>query len=94
MPTKVVAAEAVYLDPSDCDSIVAYKILWEKYSDEANEATLNATVTLSDCSRSVDWYFGNKSESGGVVKIDKVIDALIAFRKKFVVEAKKDPKIQ
>lgn len=93
METKVVAAVAVYLDPSDCDSIVAYKILWEKYSEEA-DAKLNATVTLSDCSRSIDWYFGNKSESGGVVKIDKAIDALIAFRKKFVAEVKKDPKIQ
>lgn len=93
MPSKVVMAEALYIDPADCDSLVAYKIIWEKYSDDA-EVALRATMTLTDCSRKIDWYFDAKSESGGVAKIDKAIAALTAFKKKFVAELKKDSKSQ
>lgn len=93
MPSKVVVAEATYIDPADCDSLVAYKIVWESYDSEL-PPTLRATVTLTDCSRSIDWYFGNGDTKRAIEKIDTAIRALTAFKKKFAVELKKDPKLQ
>jgi hypothetical protein len=80
---KVWAAEAGYLDPVDCDSFIAYKVVRSLY--------LTACVTLSDCTRSIQWYFGDSKDS--IYKIDKAITLLQGF-KKSLVEAQKHKEVK
>lgn len=68
----VVASRAEFIDPSDCDSIVGYKII--------NSEKPWGQVTLTDCGRKIDWQFyeGETPDS----KIDKAIAMLVEFRDK------------
>ena len=72
---KVYAAEATYLDPADCGSIVAYEI------HEHRSRGFSAMIDLSDCSRKIQWYF---SEPTGVRKIDKALQVLQNFRREYI----------
>lgn len=78
---KVHAAESVYIDPADCDSKVSYKITGD--SEDEGER-VSATVQLSDCNRTIDWYFNARNENS-ISKIDNAIKALTQFRKAYSV---------
>lgn len=67
----VVASRAEFIDPSDCDSIVAYKII--------NSENPWGEVTITDCSRKIDWQF---YEGTADSKIEKAIAMLVEFRDK------------
>lgn len=68
---KIHAAEAVWLDPLECDSTIAYKVITRRRGPWA-------TVQLADCQRKIEWYFtGDKK---GLAKLDKAIAALQACR--------------
>lgn len=81
--SKVYAAEAVYIDPVDCDSIVAYKIT-------RSGSYLNGSVKLTDCSHSISWYFNGNPDA--VTKIECAIKALTAFKDTLVLAQIDNPK--
>lgn len=74
LAAKVYASRVEYVDPADCGSTIGYRIHGRRY--------LSADVELSDCNRMINWYFNN--EDGGLAKIDRAIEILIAFRNDFV----------
>lgn len=71
---KVYAAASLYLNPTDCDSTISYKVI-------RTPRRLYCNMQLTDCNRKIEWYFPN--EVGSVKKIDTVIAALQDFRKAF-----------
>lgn len=73
---KVIASFSTYLSPLNCDSTVSYKVI-HQYN------RLSGTVTLADCNRKIDWFFGSSPNS--VTKIDTAIGALQDFRSELVV---------
>lgn len=81
--------DAAYIDPTDCDSQVSYKINLNEYKhdDGTVKKSINATVLLSDCSRRIDWYFGETDQS--LEKIEKAIEMLSAFRRLLRQESRK-----
>lgn len=77
----------VYLDPSECGSEVGYYITTSDYTDKKTgktEYSINATVSLADCNRKIDWSF----HSEAVDKIDEAIAMLQEFRKKYLTAKK------
>lgn len=78
-PAKVYAAQAAYLDPANCDSIVGYTI--------GSRTRLSATVDLSDCTRKIQWYFTN--DDAGLRKIDTALHLLSSFKRDFLMAQKK-----
>ena len=80
-----VAEKSIYLDPCDCDSVVSYKVIYEIYGKA--DKHLRGTFSLSDCSRKIDWYFGNNNQRS-VEKIDKAILMLREFRAAYIRELK------
>jgi hypothetical protein len=73
-------SDAIYIDPTNCDSQVSYKINYVEYGEGADKKkSLNASVLLSDCSRRIDWYFNGDEDS--LEKIDKAIGMLNVFRR-------------
>ena len=76
--TKVIAAYSTYIDPSDADSTVSYKIV--------RGVRLWGDVCLTDCNRKINWSFYNDPLS--VKKIDTVIKTLQDFRTAFVAAQK------
>lgn len=66
---KVLGCEIHYLSPENCDSTIGYSITKGKY--------LHATVKLSDCSRSIEWYFDRYEP---ISKVDVAIQTLQNFR--------------
>lgn len=78
--TRIVhVARAEYLEPSDCDSVIGYKI--------TTRGRLSASMCLSDCNRKIDWYFDTYRGSDPLKKIDKLLSIVTTFRKDFI-EAK------
>lgn len=67
---KVIATNSAYLDPLYCDSTISYKII-------DGSQRIWGSVQLADCSRKIDWYFGNDNP---VDKIEKAIALLEEFR--------------
>ena len=47
-----------YLDPMSCGSMIAYHI-------NGRKTYFDATITLTDCSRKIDWEFDNSMQSVG-----------------------------
>lgn len=72
--SKVHAAASTYIDPLNCDSTVSYKIV-------TSNSRLWGSVQLADCTRKIDWYF--RADRTSLVKVDRVIEALQAFRAEF-----------
>ena len=68
---KIHAAEAIWLDPLDCDSTVAYKVVTRNRGPWAS-------IQLADCQRKIEWYI--KGDKKGLAKLDKAIAALQACR--------------
>lgn len=68
---RIYAAEAVWLDPLECDSTIAYKVI-------RRSRRAWATVQLADCQRKIEWYFS--SDKNGLAKLDKAIATLQACR--------------
>jgi len=79
-PRKIYATNSKYIDPFDCSSKVSYKVL-------GHGLYMNGEVELSECTRSITWYFTNDSDA--VQKIDNAIKELMDFRNAFV-KAQKD----
>lgn len=54
--------DSAYIDPTECDSQVSYKInlTEDEQKDGSIKKRINAYILLSDCSRKIDWYFGNE----------------------------------
>lgn len=63
-----------YLNPGGCGSTLGYSIYRRRH--------LSGQVDLADCNRKIEWYFYNDAES--LMKIDKAIEILQAFRTDFV----------
>lgn len=68
---SVLAVGSAYLDPIECDSTISYKVIH-------GSRRLWANVQLSDCSRKIEWYFGN--DKTALAKADKAIEILQEFR--------------
>lgn len=68
---KVVATNSAYIDPLGCDSTISYKVI-------DGSMRVYGTVQLADCSRKIEWHFGNEPLS--VAKITNAIDLLDEFR--------------
>ena len=66
---KVLASEIHYLDPADCGSVIGYAIVRGR--------RLSASVTLSDCNRQIEWWFGKDVP---LAKVDIAISTLQNFR--------------
>ena len=81
-PKVVHAAKSEYIDPTDCGSMVSYRITSEGYFD--------ASVDLSDCGRKITWSF----EPEDVEKIDLAISMLSDFRKELIKAGKRWNKIE
>lgn len=79
----VYATRAEYIDPLDCDSIIAYSITRRRRQ-------LNSSINLSDCNRKIMWYF--EDDQSSIKKIDKVIELLTSFRREFVSARAKSKK--
>ena len=77
---KIYGTGSNYIDPVHCDSTVSYKVVGQR-------SYLESSVTLSDCSHKIEWYFANRKDS--IEKIDIAINMLSNFKKVFV-KARKD----
>jgi hypothetical protein len=73
---KVYAARGEYLDPADCDSMISYSI--------TSRRRLAASIHLTDCHRSIIWYFDNFPGNRSLAKIDKAIEMFTGFRQSLV----------
>ena len=76
--SKLIAANIVQIDPINCASTVSYRIVEESYG-------LESSVTLTDCTDTITWYFG---KSSGPDKIDIAIKMLQEFKKKHALAIK------
>jgi hypothetical protein len=72
----------IWIDPENCGSEIGYHIHVEEYEpkDKPPQYSLQASVVLSDCTRKIDWAFCNDQ----LDKIDKAIEMLVEFRKKYL----------
>jgi len=70
-------AHSVYIDPIHCDSTVSYKVVEQGLEDKRYAS---GEVKLSDCTRTISWYFGDGEHEESLAKINRAIDALKAFR--------------
>jgi hypothetical protein len=68
---KIHAAEAVWLDPLNCDSTIAYKVVTRSRGPWAS-------IKLSDCEHKIEWYC--KADKEGLAKLDRAIAALHTCR--------------
>lgn len=89
MSDTILFHDAAYIDPTDCDSQVSYKIKIEEYKKEDGtiKKNISASVLLSDCSRRIDWYFSDSE--GSLEKIEKAIEMLSIFRRLLRQESRK-----
>lgn len=81
-PDTVYATKAAYIDPIECGSTVAYKIVSTSYFD--------ATIDLTDCGHKITWSF----QPEDVEKIDAIIDIFTEFRKELNKAAKAWAKLE
>lgn len=79
---KVIVSEAAYIDPAHCDSVISYKVV--------NRTNLYGSVKLTDCNRSIEWYFNDSQES--VEKIERAILQLDKFRTALIEARNNKPK--
>lgn len=89
MPKKIKTV-CVPLDPDDCGSVihgyVRFPELYQRnYGKKLWEMEYNATVSLSDCNRVINWSL-NGTDELNIEKLDRAISALTDLRK-FMVEA-------
>ena len=80
---KLYAMDSKLVDPLNSGSLISYKICGYKYN-------LESTITLSDCSTMITWYF---KDEHGIEKIDTIIKMLTEFRTEYLKaseEYKKD----
>jgi hypothetical protein len=66
---KVLASEIHYLDPADCGSTIGYAVVKGR--------RLSASVTLSDCNRQIEWWFGKDVP---IAKVEIAIQTLQNFK--------------
>lgn len=69
---KVLSQNVQYIDPTDCGSMVGFRIVDEDY----DTPSIQATITLTECSRMVSW--GISCDDAGLKKISAAIDVLQA----------------
>lgn len=67
---KVIAHNATYLEPLNCDSTVSYKII------ESGKRVWGS-IQLADCQRKIEWYF---SDTESLDKVDSALKILTEFR--------------
>lgn len=63
---EAVSSRAVFIDPADCDSIVAYKIV--------NPESPWGQVTITDCSRKIDWQFHEDTDPDKIAKAIQILE--------------------
>lgn len=77
--SKVVASNSTYIDPLNCDSTVSYKII------KRGSSRAWGSVQLSDCTRKIEWYFGNDQPvdkiNNAIAVLEEFRDALVKIRK-------------
>lgn len=84
---SVIVATPNFIDPADCNSTVSYKII------NGRRGYVWGSVVLSDCNRSIEWYFSaGTSRGGSTEKIDNAIQALQAFREAWADANKPKPR--
>lgn len=83
----------IFIDPPNCGSSVGYRMYVESREVNAGPPSavytthsLEATVTLTDCNRLIDWsfYWGGDTNDDNVAKIDAAIALLQEFRAEYV----------
>ena len=79
----MVTESGCFIDPLSCGSTILYRIY---DSDNYSHSEFSGSISLSDCSRSIQWEFGTDKES--FEKIDRAISALKGFRKGLVIAKK------
>lgn len=83
-PTEILAVKSEWIDPTDCGSIIGYRIY-------RSDKYLTASMTLSDCHRIIEWWFNSDSPEitkNSLEKIDNAIRILTEFKKEFVKATK------
>jgi hypothetical protein len=83
-PAVVYGTGHRFLDPMNCGSTIAYRIIRDDWED------FSADVTLTDCNRKIEWHFDNQDTA--VEKIDNAIEALHEFRKAFIAGRRQNHK--
>lgn len=82
--TKILAVKSEWIDPSDCGSIIGYRIY-------RSGEYLTASMTLSDCHRIIEWWFNSdtpQATQNSMDKINNVIRLMTEFKKEFVKATK------
>lgn len=91
-------AKAVMIDPESCDSTVVIKFAAPKIKQHKSRMLLadedgdgrffvgyDAKVSLSDCTRWIEWDFRSYTKPGyNIAKLDNAIKALSEFRRELV----------
>lgn len=81
-PVQLFFVESVHIDPLHCNSTISAKIVGQG-------TYLDATITMTDCGRKIDWEFDESEDS--LSKVDATIIAFMNF-KKALVKARKEYK--
>ncbi|HZC81140.1 MAG TPA: hypothetical protein VE222_05385 [Nitrospiraceae bacterium] len=91
--TLMEVSSAKMLEPRECGSLISHIVMVEargpreytNYRTKTQEldkgaVKLTAEVTMTDCTRSIKWGFGDYASQEAIDKVTRAIDELILFR--------------
>ena len=85
--TMKVKSVCIPLDPDDCGSVISGYVHYPEvcqrdYGSQKEYINFDAKISLSDCSKVINWSFYSDAKEGGynLAKIDRVIAALTELK--------------